>query len=98
MQWPRNVGTVEEAKVLNFDVDRFLSIQGGAVGLADSLDACVRECMQRRPVDSVYFVGSGGAGILMHIYSLDRQAFVPSHRSRPKWCCSLMCIWAPTAW
>ncbi|MCX6459379.1 MAG: SIS domain-containing protein [Actinobacteria bacterium] len=52
--------------MLNFDVDRFLSIQGGAVGLADSLDACVRECMQRRPVDSVYFVGSGGAGILMY--------------------------------
>lgn len=49
--------------MLNFDVERYLRIQSGAVALAAPLDEAVRGVSAG--VDNVWFVGSGGAGILM---------------------------------
>jgi fructoselysine-6-phosphate deglycase len=50
--------------MLNFDVPRFLRIQAGAMGLAAGIHEVIGECLSRG-ADSIFFVGSGGAGILM---------------------------------
>lgn len=50
--------------MLNFDTERFLSIQTGAVALAPRIDDLVRERLAAG-TDTVIFAGSGGAGILM---------------------------------
>jgi fructoselysine-6-phosphate deglycase len=50
--------------MLNFDEQRFLRIQSGAVGLAKGLDDVVRTCLDNG-ADNLFFLGSGGAGILM---------------------------------
>ena len=48
----------------NFDEARFIRIQSGAVALQEPLDQTVSRCVERG-VDSVFFLGTGGAGILM---------------------------------
>lgn len=50
--------------MLNFDPDRYLSIQNGAVGTSDALGA-IAEVELDRGIDNVLFLGAGGAGILM---------------------------------
>jgi fructoselysine-6-phosphate deglycase len=50
--------------VKNFDEARFLRIQSGAVGLRSAIDATIAECLGRG-ADSLFFAGTGGAGILM---------------------------------
>ena len=50
--------------MLNFDEQRFLRIQSGAVALADRLHDTVGACLGRG-ARNLFFVGSGGAGILM---------------------------------
>jgi fructoselysine-6-phosphate deglycase len=50
--------------MLNFDEQRFLDIQAGAVALAEPIDAFVIERLAAGAAN-VFFVGSGGAGILM---------------------------------
>lgn len=50
--------------MLNFDEERFLDIQAGAVALAEPIDAFISECIAAG-ARNVFFVGSGGAGILM---------------------------------
>ena len=50
--------------MLNFDQDRFLRTQSGAVALAEPIDAAVATAVSRG-IESVWFLGSGGAGILM---------------------------------
>jgi len=50
--------------MLNFDTDRFLRIQSGAIALADALHDEIVGCL-RRGARNLFFVGSGGAGILM---------------------------------
>ena len=50
--------------MLNFDEGRFLDIQAGAVALAEPIDAFVSERLGAG-ARNVFFVGSGGAGILM---------------------------------
>ncbi|GGZ17386.1 sugar isomerase [Streptomyces olivaceoviridis] len=50
--------------MLNFDTDRFLRIQSGAIDLADGLRDAVARCL-RDGARNLFFVGSGGAGILM---------------------------------
>ena len=47
--------------MLNFDEERFLRIQNGAVALADDLDLCAADAVAAG-VRSVWFVGSGGPG------------------------------------
>ncbi len=50
--------------MLNLDEGRFLSIQSGAVAQAAEIRAAVRE-LQGEGLRNVFFVGAGGAGILM---------------------------------
>jgi fructoselysine-6-phosphate deglycase len=51
--------------MLNFDEARFLRIQSGAVGLADGLSGAVAARLAAG-ARNVFFLGSGGAGILMY--------------------------------
>jgi fructoselysine-6-phosphate deglycase len=51
--------------MLNFDEARFLRIQSGAVGLAEGLRDAVDRCLTGG-AENVFFLGSGGAGILMY--------------------------------
>lgn len=50
--------------MMNFDEDRFRSIQGGAVALAGPLHEKVAELLAAGR-DNLYFLGAGGAGVLM---------------------------------
>lgn len=52
-------------EMLNFDAERYLRIQSGAVGLAERIDAVVADALDSG-VTHVVFAGAGGAGILMH--------------------------------
>jgi fructoselysine-6-phosphate deglycase len=51
-------------ELLNFNPGRYVQIQTGAVDLADGLHAAVAECLAAG-ASNLFFVGSGGAGILM---------------------------------
>jgi fructoselysine-6-phosphate deglycase len=51
--------------MFNFDADRFLKIQTGAIALAPEIDAAV-ERYAAEGIDSVFFLGTGGAAILMY--------------------------------
>ncbi|MGQ9367261.1 SIS domain-containing protein [Azospirillum sp. ST 5-10] len=62
--------------MLNFDVRRYLEIQGGALSLADGLHRTLGACVAKG-MENLFFVGSGGAGILMH-----PAAFLLQHASR----------------
>ena len=53
-----------EHEMLNFDTERYLRIQHGAVGLADRIDTLVRDALASGATNLV-FAGAGGAGILM---------------------------------
>lgn len=50
--------------MLNFDEKRYLSIQGAAAGVAVELRDTVRT-LYTGGMDNVYFLGAGGAGVLM---------------------------------
>lgn len=50
--------------MLNFDETRFLRIQSGATGLAKRLDEVIADCL-RAGAENVFFLGTGGAAILM---------------------------------
>lgn len=50
--------------MLNFDEPRFLRIQDGAVGLAASIDAVAAAWLEQG-AQNLFFVGTGGAAILM---------------------------------
>lgn len=50
--------------MLNFDEPRFVGIQAGAIDLADGLQAAVDKCLAGG-ARNIFFLGSGGAGILM---------------------------------
>jgi fructoselysine-6-phosphate deglycase len=50
--------------MMNFDEARFLRIQTGAVAQAEAIDTAVAECLSRG-ADNLFFLGTGGAGILM---------------------------------
>lgn len=50
--------------MLNFDEQRYLRIQSGAVGHAARFDAVIGACIAAG-ADSVFFLGTGGAAILM---------------------------------
>ncbi len=48
----------------NFDIDRFLRIETGAVALAPAIHAVIGECLARG-ARNIFFLGTGGAAILM---------------------------------
>ncbi|HEX2147882.1 MAG TPA: sugar isomerase, partial [Pseudorhizobium sp.] len=50
--------------MLNFDEERFVRIQAGAVSLAGRIHDLVGTCLEGG-AENLFFVGSGGAGILM---------------------------------
>jgi fructoselysine-6-phosphate deglycase len=50
--------------MLNFDEERFVRIQSGAVALADGIRRAVADSL-RNGAKNLFFLGSGGAGILM---------------------------------
>ena len=54
----------ESTRMLNFDEARFVRIQSGAVELAAGLAATVDKCLGDG-AQNLFFLGSGGAGILM---------------------------------
>ena len=50
--------------MLNFDEARFVGIQAGALDLAGGLRAAVEKCLAAG-AQNIFFLGSGGAGVLM---------------------------------
>ncbi|MCU1636612.1 MAG: sugar isomerase, partial [Cryobacterium sp.] len=50
--------------MLNFDEERFISIQSGALGLARGLDLTLGELLDNG-ARNLFFLGAGGAGFLM---------------------------------
>lgn len=50
--------------MFNFDSERFLRIQTGAVSLKDELDQAI-DSVLKQGLENVFFVGTGGAAILM---------------------------------
>lgn len=64
--------------MLNFDAPRFLKIQSGAVALAPSIHDVVGACL-RDGARNLFFLGTGGAAILMHpaFLLLQRQSALP---------------------
>jgi fructoselysine-6-phosphate deglycase len=70
--------------MLNFDADRFLRIQTGALSLAERLYRTVGQCLSGG-TRNLFFVGSGGAGILMEPAAalLQDGSSLPVHVRRP---------------
>ncbi|WP_119390378.1 SIS domain-containing protein [Taklimakanibacter lacteus] len=60
--------------MLNFDAERFLKIETGAVALAAEIDAAAARYVAEG-IDSVFFLGTGGAAILMY----PAASFLASH-------------------
>ena len=50
--------------MLNFDEERFLRIQSGAVSLRARLDQVIADCLAAG-AENIHFLGTGGAAILM---------------------------------
>jgi fructoselysine-6-phosphate deglycase len=50
--------------MLNFDEQRFVGIQSGAVGLAGAIHRVIADCLGNG-AKNLFFLGAGGAGILM---------------------------------
>lgn len=51
--------------MLNFDPERYTRIQTGAIALAEDLGGCIHDRMTSGTIDTILFLGTGGAGILM---------------------------------
>lgn len=70
--------------MLNFDEERYLRIQSGAVGLAERIHEQVAEALDDG-VENVFFAGSGGAGILMlpAVQLLQSRSRFPVHMQMP---------------
>jgi len=64
--------------MLNFDEERFLRIQSGAVGLRDRLERVIANCLDAG-AENIHFLGTGGAAILMQPAAqlLQRQSRFP---------------------
>ncbi|MFN3832608.1 MAG: SIS domain-containing protein [Allorhizobium sp.] len=70
--------------MLNFDEPRFLKIQGGAVALRERLDRVVSDCLAAG-AENIYFLGTGGAAILMQPAAqlLQRRSRFPAFIDMP---------------
>jgi fructoselysine-6-phosphate deglycase len=55
--------------MLNFDIDRFLRIESGAIALAPAIHDAIGKCLQNG-AKNIFFLGTGGAAILMQPASL----------------------------
>ncbi|MBZ9861698.1 SIS domain-containing protein [Mesorhizobium sp. CA12] len=51
--------------MLNFDEARFMRIQSGAVALRERIEVVVAQCLAAE-AQNIFFLGTGGAAILMH--------------------------------
>jgi fructoselysine-6-phosphate deglycase len=71
--------------MLNFDPERFLRIQRGAVALAGDLIDCVRRQAETKGIETVHFLGAGGANILMlpAVQLLQNESTVTSYAPHP---------------
>ena len=70
--------------MLNFDEQRFLRIQSGAVGLQEGIDATIARCLTAGE-ENVHFLGTGGAAILMQpaFQLLQRKSRFPAFLDLP---------------
>jgi fructoselysine-6-phosphate deglycase len=70
--------------MLNFDEQRFLAIQSGAVALADRIHKVIADELEHGAAN-LFFVGAGGAGILMlpAVYILRQQSSFPVFAETP---------------
>ncbi len=70
--------------MLNFDEQRFLRIQNGAVGLHARLDQVIGSCLSAG-AENVFFLGTGGAAILMQPAAqlLQTKSRFPAFHSLP---------------
>ena len=70
--------------MLNFDEHRFLKIQGGAVALRERLDRVISDCLAAG-AENIYFLGTGGAAILMQPAAqlLQRRSRFPAFIDMP---------------
>jgi fructoselysine-6-phosphate deglycase len=70
--------------MLNFDEQRFLNIQGGAVALRDGLDKVISNCLAAG-AENIHFLGTGGAAILMQPAAqlLQRRSRFPAFIDMP---------------
>jgi fructoselysine-6-phosphate deglycase len=70
--------------MLNFDESRYLGIQSGAVGLAGAIRSVVADAFAEG-ADNIFFVGAGGAGILMlpAAQLLQSRSTLPVHVEMP---------------
>ena len=66
--------------MLNFDEDRFVRIQSGAVALAEPLHAAVAEALEAG-IDNLFFLGAGGVTLLAHpaAHLLQARSTFPVH-------------------
>ncbi|MBX4421014.1 hypothetical protein K4H00_23700, partial [Mycobacterium tuberculosis] len=65
--------------MLNFDEQRYLRIQTGALALENRLDQVIGSCLARG-AENIFFLGTGGAAILMQPAAqlLQRQSRFPA--------------------
>lgn len=70
--------------MLNFDEDRFRSIQSGAVGLAEPIKLAVEQLLGNG-CENLHFLGAGGAGVLMlpAAQLLQRSSTLPTFLLQP---------------
>ncbi|THV16744.1 SIS domain-containing protein [Rhizobium rhizophilum] len=70
--------------MLNFDEQRFLKIQGGALALRDALDRAIADCLSAG-AENIHFLGTGGAAILMQPAAqlLQRRSRFPAFIDMP---------------
>jgi len=70
--------------MLNFDEQRFLRIQSGAVGLQKRLETVVASCLSAG-AENIFFLGTGGAAILMQPAAqlLQRRSRFPAFIDMP---------------
>lgn len=68
----------ENVKLLNFDRERYLKIEGGAVGLRAEIEKVI-DSLYKKGIESLFFIGSGGAELLMHAaeYVLKTHSTLP---------------------
>lgn len=66
--------------MLNFDEERFVGIQAGALELAEPIDSLVAELLDQGATN-VFFLGAGGAGVLMQpaLQLLQRHTDFPAY-------------------
>ena len=67
--------------MLNFDEERFLRIQSGAVALAEPIDEVIGRCLAGG-AENIFFLGTGGVAILMEpaAQMLERRSSFPVFR------------------